>query len=71
MDALIDRQRVTFDVNQRKAVVKEAVIYAVENAPGSAISYRLFLTGTKPFVQNFYPEYYPIGRQYEQVWFDL
>jgi peptide/nickel transport system substrate-binding protein len=68
LDAMIDKQRTIFDDKQRKAAVKEIVLYAIDHWPGTQGATRYFLYGQKPQVQNRKPEYFLNGRQYESVW---
>jgi peptide/nickel transport system substrate-binding protein len=70
LDALIDRQRATFDMQQRKAVVKEAVVYAIENLPLVPPANRYFLNGIKPTIRGYSPEFSPTNRQFENIWLD-
>jgi hypothetical protein len=67
---MIDRQRTIFDNAQRKAFVKEILLYMMDIWPGSIVSNRQFLNAAKPAVQNFSPEFWLHGAQYEQVWLD-
>lgn len=71
LDALIEKQRLIFNLQERKAAVKEIILYMIENHPAVIGSGRYFLNGVKPYVRNFFPEWYLNGRQYEQVWLDL
>ncbi len=68
LDAMIDKQRTIFDDKQRKALVKEIVLYMIDHSPTTIGANRFFLYGVKPGVQNRKPEYFLNGRQYEGVW---
>jgi hypothetical protein len=66
---MIGKQPALFDVNQRKAAVKN-IVYMVQNAPGTIGSNLLWLQAAKPGVQGFAPCNTLYGRIYESVWFD-
>jgi len=68
VDAMIDRQRTIFDESQRKAAVKEIILYLIDHSPSVITANRLFLQGLKPGLQNHVPEYFLNGRQYQTVW---
>jgi peptide/nickel transport system substrate-binding protein len=72
LDALIDKQRTLFDVNQRKAAVKDALRYMMDNAPYTAWSGRQLLSLENPKVHNWAPEGISTtwGYNYEQVWLE-
>jgi oligopeptide transport system substrate-binding protein len=70
LDSMIDRQRVIFDIAQRKAAVREIVIYLIENFPGTLGAGRFVLNAYKPSVRDLLPELWIDGRQYEKVWLD-
>jgi peptide/nickel transport system substrate-binding protein len=70
-DQLLDRQRAIFDVAQRKAALKEAIKYLIDNAPYTTFGSRDQPNAWSNRVQDFSPE--PIrvpGHQYENVWLD-
>lgn len=69
-DGMVDKQRTIFDVNQRKAAVKDILRYMIDNAPGAVFTERFFLNAAKPQVRNFTPEFWLHGAQYHQVWLD-
>lgn len=70
-DELIDKQRTLFDVRERKAVVRELLLYLIEHAPYAAFAARRGPWAAKPKVKNWAagqlrePWY-----QYEHVWLD-
>jgi peptide/nickel transport system substrate-binding protein len=68
-DALIDKQGTTFDLAQRKALVKQALQLLIDRSP-QATTYRLSqLVGSSKRVQNYTPDgSVTQGRQFEQVW---
>jgi peptide/nickel transport system substrate-binding protein len=70
LDRMITRQRSIFNISERKAAVKQVLTYMVDKWPGSAVAVRYQLNAVKPRVQNFWPEFYIHGAQYEQVWLD-
>ncbi|HXG35807.1 MAG TPA: ABC transporter substrate-binding protein [Dehalococcoidia bacterium] len=73
LDAMIDRQRTLFDVAQRKAAVKEIIVYLIENAPYTSFSGRYVLNAAKPWVQEWVPEGLSAvrGDYYERTWLNL
>jgi peptide/nickel transport system substrate-binding protein len=70
-DEMIDKQRTIFDVAQRKAAVREIVLYYIQNGPGSIPANRYFLNATKPNIRGYAPEFYLNGSQYEHVWLEV
>jgi peptide/nickel transport system substrate-binding protein len=68
-DAMIDKQRTIFDEAQRRAAVKELVLYMIDHSPSTITANRFFLQGLKPRVQDHAPEYFLNGRQYQTIWF--
>ena len=68
VDAMIDKQRGIFDEQQRKAVVKQLLIYLIDHCPSTIPANRFFLQAVSPRVQGFSPEYFLNGRQYQDVW---
>jgi ABC-type transport system substrate-binding protein len=68
-DTMIDKQRTIFDEAQRRAAVKEIVLYLIDHSPSTITANRFFLQGLKARVQNHAPEYFLNGRQYQTVWF--
>jgi peptide/nickel transport system substrate-binding protein len=69
LDALIDKQHVTFDLAQRKQQVKDIIAYMIDHWPSVIHAGNLVLDANKPSLQNHAPEFYMLGRPYEQVWF--
>ncbi|HTE83287.1 MAG TPA: ABC transporter substrate-binding protein [Dehalococcoidia bacterium] len=67
-DAMVDKQRAIFDESQRKAAVKEIVLYLIDKAPSGIPANRYFLQAVKPKVLNQAPEYFLNGVQYQNVW---
>jgi peptide/nickel transport system substrate-binding protein len=68
LDAMIDKQRTIFDDKQRKAAVRDIVLYMIDRSPTTIGANRFFLYAVTPPVQNHRPEYFLNGRQYESVW---
>jgi peptide/nickel transport system substrate-binding protein len=67
-DALIDKQRTIFDETQRKAVVKDVVLYLIDHGVSTVPANRLFLNAVRPRVQGYSPEYNINGHQYQTIW---
>lgn len=70
LDAMIDRQKVIFDSQQRKALIREILVYMIENSPGIIPTRFYKLNGVNPRLQNFAPEAFVHGQQYERLWLD-
>jgi peptide/nickel transport system substrate-binding protein len=72
LDGMIDKQRTIFDVNQRKAAVKDILHYMMDNAPYTAWAGRELLSLESPKVHNWAPEGISTtwGYNYEQVWME-
>jgi peptide/nickel transport system substrate-binding protein len=68
LDTMIDKQRTIFDAAQRKAAVRDIVLYMLDHAPMTIGANRFFLYAVRPGVENHNPEYFLNGRQYESVW---
>jgi ABC-type transport system substrate-binding protein len=69
-DEMIDKQRTIFNIQQRKAAVKDIIAYSVDNVPGVIPTNRFFLTAGRSHVRDLKPEFFMKGRQYEWVWLD-
>ena len=69
VDTMIDKQRITFNLNDRKAIIKQLILYMIDHGPTTIPAQRFFLYAAKPKVQNRQPEYFLNGRQYQSVWF--
>jgi peptide/nickel transport system substrate-binding protein len=67
-DAMIDKQRTLFDETQRKALVKQIVLYMIDHGASTIGADRYFLNSTKPRVHGYQPEYNINGRQYQDIW---
>jgi ABC-type transport system substrate-binding protein len=67
-DAMIDKQRAIFDEKQRKAAVKEILLYAIDHVPLLLPSGGYTLNAVRPRVQGYSPEHDLNGRQYEWIW---
>jgi len=71
LDAMIDKQRTIFDEKQRKAAVKEIVLYMIDHAPSSVGAAVYFMHGVPPKVQGYVPEtHFLNGRDFKSVWLD-
>lgn len=70
-DALIDRQRRVLNLSERKALVRQALIYLIDNSPYVIPANRYQLMAVKPGIRDYTAEGNHIkGRQYEWVWLD-
>jgi peptide/nickel transport system substrate-binding protein len=71
-DAVIDKQKTVFNLQQRKAAVKEAMLYLMDNAANSPWSGRYQSNVWHKHVQDYAPEANSSnwGHNYERVWFD-
>jgi peptide/nickel transport system substrate-binding protein len=70
LDDMIDRQRALFDVPQRKAAVRDLILYALDQVPTVTTANRFFLVAVRPRIRGYAPEFNLMGRQYENVWLD-
>jgi ABC-type transport system substrate-binding protein len=71
LDAMIDRQRATLNVQERKVLIKEILRYAADKAPLVIPAARYGLKAVSSKVQNFGPEgTHPYGRNHYEVWLD-
>jgi peptide/nickel transport system substrate-binding protein len=69
-DALIAKQRHTLDLNQRKAAVREVIMYLLDPYPATALSLTYTLSAARPQVRNYRPETGFDGRMAETTWLD-
>jgi ABC-type transport system substrate-binding protein len=69
-DEMAQKQRTILDAAQRKAYVKDAVKYLIDNVPSTMLVNRYFLNGVKSKIHDFAPEFFINGRQYESIWVD-
>jgi peptide/nickel transport system substrate-binding protein len=72
LDGMIAKQRTIFDVNQRKAAVKEILRYMMGNHPYTGWAGRYLLNLERPKVHNWAPEGISTtwGYNYESVWME-
>jgi peptide/nickel transport system substrate-binding protein len=70
LDVLIDKQRGIFDNAQRKAAVKDVLLYLINNAPYTSWSSRYNPNAAQLKVHDFAPEGNSAvwGHHYDQVW---
>ena len=68
LDSMIDKQRTVFDTDQRKAAVRDIVLYMIDNGPSTVPANRYFLQAVSPTVHGQTTEYFINGRQYQSVW---
>jgi peptide/nickel transport system substrate-binding protein len=72
LDEMIDRQRALFDLNERRAAVKDIVRYLLEHAPYTGPCSRDQLYAAQPKVKDFRAEATRVpAHQYEHIWFDV
>jgi peptide/nickel transport system substrate-binding protein len=73
LDQLIEKQRAIFDVPQRKAAVKDALSFIVENAPSAGWGGRYQGNAARTRVKDWSPEANSAiwGFQYEHIWLDV
>jgi peptide/nickel transport system substrate-binding protein len=70
VDAMIKKQRGIYNIAERKAVVRDLIIYLIDHYPGTAPSLSGKLMAAKPYVIGVKPEENLYGAQYETVWLD-
>jgi ABC-type transport system substrate-binding protein len=70
LDQMIDKQRSTFDITQRKSLVKDVLTYMIDHTPYTSWSSRYNPNAAQLKVQGFAPEGNSAvwGSNYEQVW---
>jgi peptide/nickel transport system substrate-binding protein len=69
LDAMIDKQRTIFDDKQRKAAIREIVLYLIDNGPSTIGATLYYLHAVQPRVQAYQPEtHYLNGRDFSWVW---
>jgi ABC-type transport system substrate-binding protein len=68
LDAMIDKQRATFDNTQRHAIVKDLINYVLEHGPSTIPSTYTVLDAAQPKVHGYAPEYSLTGSEYRTVW---
>jgi peptide/nickel transport system substrate-binding protein len=69
VDAMIDKQRTIFDQNQRKASIKQIVLYMIDDAPTTIGANLYWLQAAKPKARNFIPCNTLNGYVYRTLWF--
>jgi peptide/nickel transport system substrate-binding protein len=70
LDAMIDKQQQTFDDKQRRSIVKDIILYMIDNGPTTIGANLFYLYGTKPKVQGYAPEHALNGTQYKSIWLE-
>jgi ABC-type transport system substrate-binding protein len=68
VNAAIEKQRMMFDESQRKAEVKQLVLYMIDHAPTTFGANLFWLDAAQPRVQNHLPQNTLNGHQYQTVW---
>lgn len=71
LDAMIDKQRTLLNREERKAAIREIILYAIDHGVNIIPAGRYFFNAVKPHVRDYQPEFLIIGRQYEWVWLDI
>jgi ABC-type transport system substrate-binding protein len=70
-DAMLDRQRTIFNETQRKAAVRELIIYMIDRTPITVYSGIYIPNAANARVREYKPvTLTTVGRQYENVWLD-
>lgn len=70
-DAMVDKQRTIFTEAQRKAAVREIILYMIDRSPTTVYSGIYIPNAVHPRVRDFKPEpLTTMGRQYERIWVD-
>ncbi|HTE83407.1 MAG TPA: ABC transporter substrate-binding protein, partial [Dehalococcoidia bacterium] len=71
LDTMIDKQRTIFDDKQRKAAVREILLYMLEHSPYTVGTGLYYFHAYQPRVQGYQPEtHYLNGRLFQTVWLD-
>lgn len=72
VNEMIDRQRATFQVEQRKALIKEILLYLIDHAPSVVWAADYQLNAAQPKVRGWAPnaDVAVFGFQYEGVWLE-
>jgi peptide/nickel transport system substrate-binding protein len=71
LDAMIDKQRTIFDDKQRKAAIREIVLYMLDNAPYTVGTGLYYFHAYQPRVRGYQPEtHYLNGRLFQSVWLE-
>jgi peptide/nickel transport system substrate-binding protein len=69
LDAMIDKQRAIFDDKQRRAAVREIVLYMIDNGPSTIAATLYYLHAVSTRVQDYVAEtHYLNGRDFSWVW---
>jgi ABC-type oligopeptide transport system substrate-binding subunit len=70
-DSMIERQRGILNTEERKALIKEILLYVIDNTPQVIPANRYHLMGVSRKIRGYVPEGgHMRGRQYEWVWID-
>lgn len=71
-DGMIEQQAQMLDQGQRKALVREIMLYLIDNCPYSIANKNYGLSGVKPHIRGLTPEGSGLiqGHQYERVWLE-
>lgn len=68
-DAMIDQQRRTLDVKERRSIIRELLVYMIDNSPFTEADKLYWTAAQKPQVHDWIPDAGGFqGRQYDSVW---
>jgi peptide/nickel transport system substrate-binding protein len=71
LDAMIDKQRTIFDDKQRKAAVRDIILYMLDHSPYTVATGLFYFHAYQPRVHGYQPEtHYLNGRLFQSVWLD-
>jgi peptide/nickel transport system substrate-binding protein len=71
LDEMIDKQGAIFNIDQRKAAIKEIILYSMDKVVSTIPANRYFLLAARPQIRDISPEFFLLGRQYEYIWLDV
>src|SRR6266568_1451766 len=71
LDTMIDKQRTIFDEKQRKASVRDIILYMLDHSPYTVGTGLYYFHAYQPRVQGYQPEtHYLNGRLFQSVWLE-
>jgi len=69
VDAMIDKQRAIFDDKQRRAAVREIVLYMIDHGISTIATTYFYLHAVSKKIQDYVPEtHYLNGREFSWIW---
>lgn len=73
LDQLIEQQRRTFNLQERRKIVREIILYMIDHSPYGSTSAHFVLNAMQPALKGFVPEGSTVrwGHNYENVWLDV